>query len=78
MMFELPHLDIMSKNRILTRQPVICQLFSFIPRDLVEGVLNDEIDLKRVDILIQVRLVCLQTYSKGQNHYPLMVEKRVD
>jgi hypothetical protein len=31
MMFELPHKNIMSKNTKLSGQPILCQLFSFIP-----------------------------------------------
>lgn len=31
MMFELPHQNIMSKNIKISGQPILCQLFSFIP-----------------------------------------------
>ena len=37
MMFEVTKpLDIMSKNTKLAGQPVICQLLSFLPREIVD------------------------------------------
>jgi Domain of unknown function (DUF4372)/Transposase DDE domain len=36
MMFELPHQNIMSKSIKLSGQPILCQLFSFIPEGLIQ------------------------------------------
>lgn len=45
MMFEFPHLNIMSKNTKLSGVPVICQLFSFIPEEIIkEAVSNHKSD----------------------------------
>lgn len=35
MMFELPHQNIMGKNIKLSGQPILCQLFSFIPDQVI-------------------------------------------
>jgi hypothetical protein len=41
MMFELRHFDIMAKNKYLSGQPILCQLLSFIPRDLFDQVVTE-------------------------------------
>lgn len=45
MMFELPHFNIMDKNIKLSGVPVICQLFSFIP----EEVIAQAVDIHKSD-----------------------------
>jgi hypothetical protein len=42
MMFEVTKLlDIMAKNTNLSGQPIICQLLSFIPKQLVEDCVEE-------------------------------------